>query len=127
VAIERKMEVSIPVTTKATAGVQSPLPRRRRTFHVGERRIRTVTLARSFVFETTPATLAGSLSTQTLPPDVNRREIAEDDGPDPQRLSGAHPVSNQGPAARLVHPPRRAGDSNATALPAQSLAATPDP
>jgi hypothetical protein len=55
--------------------------------HGGERRTRTVTLARSFVFETTPATLAGSLSTTALPPDVNRREMAEDDGPDPQRLS----------------------------------------
>jgi hypothetical protein len=70
---ERKMRVSSPAAARTATGVQSPLPRRRRTFHGGERRTRTVTLARSFAFEATPATLAGSLSTSALPPDANRQ------------------------------------------------------
>jgi hypothetical protein len=55
VAIERKMRVSSPAAARTATGIQSPLPRRRRTFHRGERRTRTVTLARSFAFEATPA------------------------------------------------------------------------
>jgi hypothetical protein len=37
------------------------------------------------------------------------------------------PGFRPGPAPWPVHPPRRVGDSNTTALAAQSLAATPDP
>ena len=42
-------------------------------------------LAHSPAFETEPAALAGSPSKGDLPPGVNKRENAEDDGPDPQR------------------------------------------
>jgi hypothetical protein len=60
----------------------------------GERRTRTVTLARSFVFETTPAAPAGSLSKSALPPDANGREMAEARELESQR-SRAHSLSRR--------------------------------
>jgi hypothetical protein len=84
------MRVSSPTAARTVAGVQSPLPRRRRTFHGGERRTRTVTLARSFAFEATPAALTGSLSTSALPPDANGRESDSN-----ATVSPAHPLATE--------------------------------
>jgi hypothetical protein len=99
---ERKMRVSSPTAARTVAGVQSPLPRRRRTFHGGERRTRTVTLARSFAFEATPAALAGSLSTSALPPDANGREMAEDGAVEARGVT-RRPVSGRGrPPGRFI-------------------------
>jgi hypothetical protein len=82
------MEVSSP-TVLPVARVQAPLRRRPRIFHGGERRTRTVTLARSFAFEATPAALAGSLSMLALPPDASRREMAEDGAHDAHGVTAA--------------------------------------
>ena len=89
------MRVSSPTAARTAAGVQSPLPRRRRTFQAGERRTRTVTLARSFAFEATPAALAGSLSMSALPSDANRREMAEDGAVEARGVT-RRPVSGRG-------------------------------
>jgi hypothetical protein len=78
-------------------------------------------------FGAAPASLAGSLSVgERLPAGVNGREMAED-GELESHGDEPPPGFRPGPAAWLVHPPRRAGDSNTTALAAQSLAVTPDP
>jgi hypothetical protein len=89
------MRVSSPTAVRTATGVQSPLPRRRRTFHGGERRTRTVALARSSVFEAAPAALAGSLSVSALPPDANRREMAEDGAVEARGVT-RRPVSGRG-------------------------------
>ena len=69
---------------------------------------------RPAAFGAAPATLAGSLST-----------AAEDGGHDPQGLR-PHPLSGRGsPPGDFISHARKAGDSNATGLAAQSLAATP--
>jgi hypothetical protein len=82
---ERKMEVSIPVTVKGHRGCSKPaaapaarLPRRRATDlnRYARALIRLRCGARA---------LAGSLSISDLPPDKNRREMAEDGELESQR------------------------------------------
>ncbi len=63
------MEVSSPAPLVGRHWLQSPLPHRRRIFHLfqrGERRTRTATLTRPSAFGAAPASLAGSLSTIEL-------------------------------------------------------------
>lgn len=63
--------------------------------------------------------------TTALPPGVNRREMAED-GEIESHPAGP-PGFQSGPATWLVHPPRKAADSNGTVLPAHPLATEPGP
>jgi hypothetical protein len=79
--------------------------------------------ARPGAFETPPAALAGSPSKSAPPPGVNRWEMVED-GVLETRPAGP-PGFRPGPAAWLVHPPRKAADSNGTVLPAHPLATEP--
>ena len=71
--------------------------------------------ARPGAFETPPAALAGSPSKSAPPPGVSRSEMTEDGVLEthPEGPPGFRP----GPAAWLVHPPRKAADSNGTVLP----------
>lgn len=61
---QRKARVSSPTAARTVTGVQSPLPRRRRTFQIesGERRTRISQLALRIAFEASPVRLPGSLS-----------------------------------------------------------------
>ena len=79
--------------------------------------------ARPGAFETPPAALAGSPSKSAPPPGVNRWEMVED-GVLETRPAGP-PGFRPGPAAWLVHPPRKVADSNGTVLPAHPLATEP--
>jgi hypothetical protein len=110
---------------KAATGVQSPLPRRRRTFHRGTRRSRPPTALAASRFRGGARPWRVLVPDAALRPGVNRPET-EEDGVFETHPEGP-PGFRPGPAAWLVRLPRRAGDSNTTALAAQSLAATPGP
>ena len=100
VAIERKMRVSSPTAARTATGVQSPLPRRRRTFHARRARRRPHRLNAHPLSKRRPPP-GGFSPGSTLPPDANRREMAEG-----RRLERMAHARLAGPAARLVHPPR---------------------
>jgi hypothetical protein len=120
---QRKVRVSSPTAARAVTGVQSPLPRRRRTFQSGERRCRAPRCYPSPAFEA-GCSAGCALSMSAVPPGVSRREMAEDG------VFETHPAGppgfRPGPAAWLVHPPwRKAENSNLTELPAHRLAGEP--
>ena len=76
---------------------------------------RTPTLTRPAVFEAAPA-IPGRFTLRVrtaLPPGVNRREM-EEDGEIESHGHQPPPGFQAGPATWLVHPPRKASDSNAT-------------
>jgi hypothetical protein len=69
---ERKIEVSSLATTRAATGVQSPLPRRRRTFHRGTKRCRPPPLKRPAAFGAAPTTRRVLVPCSAPWPGVNR-------------------------------------------------------
>lgn len=128
--VERKMEVLSPAPSSDATGFQSPLPHRRRIFHLfqrGERRTRTATLIRPSAFGAAPASLAGSLSTIELLSHPVRT------GGRWQRTENSnltaisrHPVSGRGqPPGWFILHARKAADLNGTVLPAHPLATEP--
>jgi hypothetical protein len=84
-----------PTAARTVTGVQSPLPRRRRTFHGGTRRFRPPPFARPTAFGAVPATRRVLVPRSALRPGVNRPEMEEDGRLERQRLH-ARPVSGRG-------------------------------
>ena len=117
-----------PAASRAATGVQSPLPRRRRTFH--ERRA-----AGTIRSGHPPARFrdgachpAGSLSTSTPrpPSDANTEGQGWRKTDDSNVRAFAHPLSRRGRYACPVHlPARKAADLNGTGFPAHPLATEP--
>jgi hypothetical protein len=126
-ARERKMRVSSSTSHKPATGFQGPLPRRRRTFHRGTRRFRPPLPIGSQPLSRRCPPLDG-ISFQIGSP--ARCERTGDGRGRRNRISRRyrrHPGSGRGqPPGWFILHAKRAGDSNTTGLPAQSLAATPD-
>ena len=87
------MEVSSP-TVLPVAGVQAPLRRRPRIFHVRRAEGMIPAPGRRSAFETVPAPWRVHSPRSALPPDANGREMAEARELESQRLR-AHALSRR--------------------------------
>jgi len=99
---------------KAATGVQSPLPRRRRTFHRGTRRSRPPLLSQPAAFGAVPATRRVLVPESAPRPGVNRQGM-EEDGRLERHCYHSRPVSGRGQSPdwfifrgeRVTRTPRR--------------------